>query len=639
MIKIAVTTNVSSKMSENNSADIINSISKSDDYDNAWPQTTSKRSSMGKKLKKILGSRSTSKDASNYRFKSTKEHGNYLDSPNTISTALSSSFSKDSFADASEIVEEEKETNSCEQLDQNTEGNGNQMTADLSSASSSVQIHDKLCSTKTLKMGESSMLEGVSPRHSIASAFAKTSNELESAIEVRRNSLHENLLDDNESVLQMTPVSERGLDSSKPITGIDPSTSTSTVAQDASTTLASLSEHYTPTKDTPKYSETEMQATLDAVILEAEKKWMDTKFTQIRVYAKKEAEASLQSQIQELQKEHEKETIFFKNEIKRAKDEYENELQSQIGAEAHSSSKDEQMKIEKFEMMQKIIAYEAQQESDSKKFEIKIKKIVDDHAAEIDELLAQLDLVEEEHSEKVLTLEKNVHEKETIIGVLGTQLSDAIRKNEGMNTELKSFCTELEASQNQIHEARNNVSTLEVTIKEMTKENANNLEEERKKRLNACQKVKSDMISAAEQQFEEANVHYIKLKKEYDSSRNRLATVETELQRTNAQTESLVKQRLADEAEKKAEIAQLKASLAAVEASAAKSEQKHSSIVDKIRTENSEIMAKLEEAKSNCASAHMSLATVVTEKQRLSRENAEINAVCEELMSMVEVQE
>ena len=56
-----------------------------------------------------------------------------------------------------------------------------------------------------------------------------------------------------------------------------------------------------------------------------------------------------------------------------------------------------------------------------------------------------------------------------------------------------------------------------------------------------------------------------------------------------------------------------------------------------MRAENTELEKRLEEARTNCSSAHMSLASVVAEKERLGRENAEINAVCEELMTMVEV--
>jgi hypothetical protein len=48
------------------------------------------------------------------------------------------------------------------------------------------------------------------------------------------------------------------------------------------------------------------------------------------------------------------------------------------------------------------------------------------------------------------------------------------------------------------------------------------------------------------------------------------------------------------------------------------------------------MQTKLDESNENCKAAHLSLGSIVAEKEKLVLENKDLKEVCEELMAMVE---
>jgi hypothetical protein len=60
-------------------------------------------------------------------------------------------------------------------------------------------------------------------------------------------------------------------------------------------------------------------------------------------------------------------------------------------------------------------------------YERKLELLSTDHRMQLDELLAQLDLVEAEHKQKMSEIEKITNEKDTVIADLGAQVADASR--------------------------------------------------------------------------------------------------------------------------------------------------------------------------------------------------------------------
>ena len=483
---------------------------------------TKKKISMGRHLKKMFGNRSSNTEVLNRPFNLKEHTGNNHESPSTFSTTLSTSFSKDSCTEPS-----------------------------------SLNADPNFISGKSLMR-----LEDDTADDSMKNIPREISDDLEDEIEERRKSHQGSFYSEVEPSRDAPPPDETSPTAAATTTTTTTTEPTSSIhlgqgiAQDATLTTASLSDHYPPSEHSPKYSESEMQANIDAAILEAEKEWTKKKIEQIHEDTKKETMLSFQKQIETLKRDHDIEVESLKEELRAAKEEYQIEMEGLLS----SSAKDDELNIEKFELMQKIVSLESQVEADKKKFDMDIQKVSDEHSAEIDELLAQLDVVEEEHKDKVEALEKSVREKETIISALGTQLSDAIQKSDSINKRFETLSKELESSQSQTEDANTTLHALEEQIKQLKIDNANQLEEERKKRLAACQKVKNDMISAAEEQFEKANEHYIKLKKEYDSSQDQLKKVAKDLEQAKSLSESLSKERRTEEANMKAEVAQLKAS-------------------------------------------------------------------------------
>lgn len=66
--------------------------------------------------------------------------------------------------------------------------------------------------------------------------------------------------------------------------------------------------------------------------------------------------------------------------------------------------------------------------------------------------------------------------------------------------------------------------------------------------------------------------------------------------------------------------------------------QEHTKELDKLNVNVRELEEQLEQAKSNCSAAHMSLATIVASKEKLAKENEELTKICEELMATLETQ-
>ena len=76
--------------------------------------------------------------------------------------------------------------------------------------------------------------------------------------------------------------------------------------------------------------------------------------------------------------------------------------------------------------------------------------------------------------------------------------------------------------------------------------------------------------------------------------------------------------------------------LATEQANRTRLDHEYSSEIETLKDSEQILRQKLEEATTNYTQVHMSLATVVREKEKFEKENLELNSVCEELMAMVE---
>jgi hypothetical protein len=251
-----------------------------------------------------------------------------------------------------------------------------------------------------------------------------------------------------------------------------------------------------------------------------------------------------------------------------------------------------------------------------------LKKLDDEHRAEIDELIQQLDDVEIEQESKYKDLQQRMNEKETIISVLSSQLVEANAVARKMDQKRIMDEEQISAAREELALCRQEVLSLQKKIETIKAEHAEDMENEAVKRRKAIQLVTEDGKAAAEAQFAEANKHYIRLKHEYDSAK-------LELKKLRDIHDNFVKDSKANEVSMLAIITKLKAELASAEARVAEVTQQYSVELENIRLADRALRSELEETKKNSALAHSSLA-------HMARENEELRKISEELMAMVE---
>lgn len=263
-------------------------------------------------------------------------------------------------------------------------------------------------------------------------------------------------------------------------------------------------------------------------------------------------------------------------------------------------------------MSQRINAAEELAKKRSKELE----ELRADANAEIDEVLNSLDRVEAEYNGRLTEVQSSLDKKEIAYSGASAQLAESMAAMQ--QTEAKCRRLEMEAHSNNAA-----IVSFRLDLKKAQEDQSRAVEEERASRIDAVEAAKSEMRAAAEQQFAEANRHFLNLKREYEFSINEIKVLKVEKQR--ADTTALQANR--KEAQMLSEIAQLKAEIATLDAKVAK--QAHEMIMLGSNDRG-------EEYRAECESVRKSLGLVEAEKERLVKENQELSAVCEELMSLVE---
>jgi len=188
----------------------------------------------------------------------------------------------------------------------------------------------------------------------------------------------------------------------------------------------------------------------------------------------------------------------------------------------------------------------------------RVASVRQEHAKEIEEIMAQLDLVEAEHKQRhhdVLT------HKDAVIAALGVQLAEARSKKEELESKQGTQIQQLQALTKELDLARKEAETRVESMEALKTEHKKALDAEKKKRLVACEQARNDTIAEAEKQFNEANAHYLKLKKEYESCVAKVGKLEKELKAVRRELETTRTDVASREAEWTADLAQEKAGM------------------------------------------------------------------------------
>lgn len=315
----------------------------------------------------------------------------------------------------------------------------------------------------------------------------------------------------------------------------------------------------------------------------------------------------------------------LRSQLLKQKETYEEQLQTQKGILTEEIT----TRITQ-SMTKKLEALEQQMSQMQTESETQISNIQNEHANEIEEMIAQLDEVEAEHERKLHDEILHVSsQKEIVITALSAHLAEERKKVEDMILEQERY-------REIIEETENTAQSYKVELEVCIREHEEILLEEKKNRRISEKKIEQDMRNAAEQQFNEANKIYLTLKREYDLVEEDNDRLTKEIKAVDSIVEGLKRESKNKEMEYMNEIAQLKAELATAQANQTRLDHEYSSEIESLKDSEQILKQKLEEATTNYTQVHMSLATVVSEKNKLEKENLELNSVCEELMAMVE---
>lgn len=289
-------------------------------------------------------------------------------------------------------------------------------------------------------------------------------------------------------------------------------------------------------------------------------------------------------------------------------------------------------------LLEKVSTLEAEVGQAQGDVQRRVQELRKEHSSEIDELISQLDLVEAENKKEFTLLENKMKQKDAIIAALGTQLAEATSRRNEQDAEHQNTIEALQAAKDEAHLAKLQCATFEANLERSKVDYKKAIEDEKRKRQEAREEVRAEMIHAAEEQFAKANVEYLRVKSEFESTLLKLGKIEREFKVVCVELETAKKECATKEVEMTAELAQTRATVATNEAMSARKVQEYSLEIERLNKAHQELQAKLNDSFLNCKAAHQSLGTIVAEKEQLAKENRDLKEVCEELMAIVEAE-
>lgn len=266
----------------------------------------------------------------------------------------------------------------------------------------------------------------------------------------------------------------------------------------------------------------------------------------------------------------------------------------------------------------------------------KFQEVTDVHNKQFEDLLSQLDLVEAEHKGVLAGKEKDLSEKDVFISGLRVQLQEAQNKvqelqrnlviEEERSFQLQRTCSELEV---QLKSAKSELLEMSESHDAFIKKAA--IAQEK-----ACEDAREEMIEKAEIQFQQANEHYIALRKQYDESQRKLEKCEGDIRQAKNRAERILKEKESREVDLKAEMAALKATIAKTESDTAQQWKKFRRELDEACQSSRDFESKAAQEEMNNRKLEDRVSRVEALNAKLQQEYDEMKAVSEELMAIVE---
>jgi hypothetical protein len=195
------------------------------------------------------------------------------------------------------------------------------------------------------------------------------------------------------------------------------------------------------------------------------------------------------------------------------------------------------------ELLKRTAELEAQAQATIRNCEAQVRKVREDHANEIDELLSQLDLVEAEHTASSSEQDKALKGKDTIIAALGAQLAEIQNRLSALEKSSSEQLRALEESREDMRLAKQETETWKSELEYLQAVHTKVLESELDKRKAAVEEAREETIREATDQFDNFNALYRTMTQHYKSAAARVKELETELLASQQALEELSKDR------------------------------------------------------------------------------------------------
>lgn len=384
--------------------------------------------------------------------------------------------------------------------------------------------------------------------------------------------------------------------------------------------------------ETSSYDKEELLQKVDRLQSQLESERSSALLVKMKVTtAEKDAVQALhqhQSEVKKLKEDIEAETEKFMKE-RDAKVEIENELK-ELKSDLDNTQKELMTYKERF-----------QKESAAQKatFESRLKEIQDLHTKELDDLLAQLDLVEAEHTQNIEAKEQLVREKESQIQTLSVKLEEMELKVKAHQKIEKTWTIKLENSEKLAKKSEEALVQLQEQYDSFKKEHDRFVSEAEVIKERACKASENRMIERAEKQFKQANDLYVKLKKQYDLVKSNAERLESELKEAKKSNANITKEKDDRLIELSRELAELKIAKDNMEKESAQKAKDYRKEMQGLLKAAEEFENKFEEAEATSSSLQKALSKLESQKAKLQSEYDELHKVCDELMAHMEAQE
>lgn len=255
---------------------------------------------------------------------------------------------------------------------------------------------------------------------------------------------------------------------------------------------------------------------------------------------------------------------------------------------------------------------------------------------EIDLLIEQLDQIESEYSAKLNASQTTLHEKDAIIGALGHNLTELKDGSAILQNELQQERDTVQLLQDELVRANAKVFEAREEKERLSNEHKMILEQEIHRLEAKAARIEKDVCNAAKEQFAQAKLAYDTLLEERDELMFKRDALSRELQMAREESAKREAHSKSKEADLLARIAELKAEIASANAETVAVRRDYKIASDEAQGRISSLEDALQRSNEDRAATQHALASAKTNRERLEKENTELNALCEELMRIVE---